>query len=383
MADWTDAPFVYRGQKKLRRGYTTGTCAAAVAAGAARMLLSGKPVSEVKLRVPEGSTLCLSLVETSLSASSCSCGVVKDSGDDPDITNGSMVCAKVSFAHSPGLVLTGGVGVGRVTKPGLSVPVGEPAINPVPRKMILEGVETVCREYGYTGGLVVEISVPEGEALAARTFNPRLGIVGGISILGTSGIVEPMSEEALVASIGLEIRMAVKNGSGYLLLVPGNYGEDFVKEHHLADHVQPVKCSNYVGESLDMAVREGAKGVLFVAHIGKFVKLAEGMMNTHSAYGDCRMAILCAEAVRAGAPREVLPRILESVTTDEALRILQEAGFLESVMQHLMEHIEGQLTRRAAGKTQVGAIVFSNVYGVLGQTGQAEVLLRHLQENGK
>ena len=155
MADWTDAPFVYRGQKKLRRGYTTGTCAAAAAAGAARMLLSGKPVSEVKLRVPEGSTLCLSLVETSLSASSCSCGVVKDSGDDPDITNGSMVCAKVSFAHSPGLVLTGGVGVGRVTKPGLSVPVGEPAINPVPRKMILEGVETVCREYGYTGGLVV------------------------------------------------------------------------------------------------------------------------------------------------------------------------------------------------------------------------------------
>ena len=175
--------------------------------------------------------------------------------------------------------------------------------------------------------------------------------------------------------------MALKNGSEYLLLVPGNYGEDFVKEHGLADHVQPVKCSNYVGESLDMAVREGAKGVLFVAHIGKFVKLAEGMMNTHSAYGDCRMAILCAEAVRAGAPREVLLGILESVTTDEALRILQEAGFLEAVMQHLMEHIEAQLKRRADGKTLVGAIVFSNVYGVLGQTGQAEELLRRLQEN--
>ena len=375
--------YVYKNNKKMRMGYTTGSCAAAASKAAAWMLLHGQILQEVELMTPKGIGLYLEVLEPKFSATSASCAIRKDAGDDPDVTDGLLIYATVSRTAQPGVTLDGGEGVGRVTRTGLEQAVGDAAINKVPRQMIREGVEDVCRAAGYTGGLSVIISIPGGAELAQKTFNPRLGIVGGISVLGTSGIVEPMSEEALVASIGLEIRMAVKNGSGYLLLVPGNYGEDFVKEHHLADHVQPVKCSNYVGESLDMAVREGAKGVLFVAHIGKFVKLAEGMMNTHSAYGDCRMAILCAEAVRAGAPREVLPRILESVTTDEALRILQEAGFLESVMQHLMEHIEGQLTRRAAGKTQVGAIVFSNVYGVLGQTGQAEVLLRHLQENGK
>ena len=384
--------YIIKNNKRLRYGYTTGSCAAGAARGAVRMLLSGESFSEVTLNTPKGITLTLALHDITRGEDYVSCAVQKDAGDDPDTTNGILVYVKAEKFFSgntensgthPQIILDGGIGVGRVTKPGLSQKVGEAAINPVPKAMILREAEEAAQEYNYEGGLKLTVSVPEGEEIAKKTFNPRLGILGGISILGTSGIVEPMSEKALIESIHVEMKQHFCQGENYILVTPGNYGADYLREHMTIPFENNIKCSNYVGETIDMAIDMGVEGILFVAHIGKFVKLAEGMMNTHSAYGDCRMAILCAEAVRAGAPREVLPRILESVTTDEALRILQEAGFLESVMQHLMEHIEGQLTRRAAGKTQVGAIVFSNVYGVLGQTGQAEVLLRHLQENGK
>ena len=371
--------YIYKGGRQLRFGFTTGTCAAAAAKAAAQMLLDGRPPESVTVRIPEGSYLTIPVEICLREEDACICAVRKDSGDDPDVTDGMLVYAKVSEGKDEKMILSAGEGVGRVTRSGLSVPVGEPAINPVPRQMILQAVRDVWEQFSVSCGALVEISVPGGEALARKTFNPRLGIEGGISILGTTGLVEPMSEEALTRTIALETKMAVENGNGYVLMVPGNYGESFVRSSHLADGIQPVKCSNYVGESLDAAACAGAKGVLYVAHIGKFVKLAEGMMNTHSAFGDARMAILCAQAVRCGAASLLLLDILDSMTTDEAIGHIQKAGLLEPVMEGLMRKIEEHLKRRAEERFRVGAIVFSNVYGILGRTGQAEELLAALK----
>ena len=201
----------------------------------------------------------------------------------------------------PEIVIDGGEGVGRVTRPGLSQKVGEAAINPVPRAMILREAEEAAVSHDYEGGLKVVISVPEGVEIGKKTFNTRLGITGGISILGTSGIVEPMSEKALVESIHVEMKQHFTQGEKYLLVTPGNYGADYLREHMTLPFERNIKCSNYVGETIDMAVDMGVKGILFVAHIGKFVKVAAGIMNTHSHSADARMEVLASNALRVGA----------------------------------------------------------------------------------
>ncbi|MFR2719942.1 MAG: cobalt-precorrin-5B (C(1))-methyltransferase CbiD, partial [Ruminococcus sp.] len=239
--------------KKLRYGYTTGSCAAAAAQAAVRMLLSGEKTEEVALQTPKGILLHLLIEEIQMSREEVVCAVKKDGGDDPDVTHGIFVYARVKKSKEPGVHLDGGIGVGRVTRPGLEQPVGAAAINRVPRKMIRENVEQVCSQYGYTGGIDVVIEIPEGVEIGKKTFNPRLGIVGGISVLGTSGIVIPMSEAALVASIRLEMEMLVKNGAKYLVITPGNYGQAFSRESMDIDLTYSMKCSNYVGETLDMA----------------------------------------------------------------------------------------------------------------------------------
>ncbi|HIR97860.1 MAG TPA: cobalamin biosynthesis protein CbiD, partial [Candidatus Merdisoma faecalis] len=224
--------YVFKNNKKLRMGYTTGSCAAAAARAAASMLLTGKAVPEVKLMTPKGIGLDLEVLEAEWTAEEASCAVRKDAGDDPDVTNGLKIYALVRKSEEPGVQIDGGEGVGRVTRPGLEQPVGAAAINKVPRQMIRENVEEICRKFGYEGGLSVTISIPGGEALAVKTFNPRLGIVGGISVLGTSGIVEPMSEEALIQTIRVDIKMQLAGGRKYLVLVPGNYGLDYLNEFH-------------------------------------------------------------------------------------------------------------------------------------------------------
>ncbi|MDE7058498.1 MAG: cobalt-precorrin-5B (C(1))-methyltransferase CbiD, partial [Lachnospiraceae bacterium] len=226
--------FIYKNHQKLRYGYTTGSCAAAAAKAAASMLLSQTELTMVDLMTPKQIPLHLQVLEVSMGAEAVSCAIQKDSGDDPDVTNGILVYAEVSYlkdAISGEIQVEGGKGVGRVTKPGLEQPVGEAAINRVPRQMIIENVQKVCKHYGNTRGLLVRISIPEGEALAAKTFNPRLGIVGGISVLGTSGIVEPMSEQALIDTIRVEIRQKLATKKKYLLIVPGNYGIDFLAQY--------------------------------------------------------------------------------------------------------------------------------------------------------
>ena len=251
--------------------------------------------------------------------------------------------------------------------------------------MIRENLEEVCRIADYHGGLDVVISAPGGEEIAGKTFNPRLGIVGGISILGTSGIVEPMSEGALVESIRVEMRQKVASGETYLLVTPGNYGETFLREHMTLPFSESVKCSNFVGQTIDMAVQLGVKGILFVAHIGKFVKVAAGIMNTHSRWADGRGEILAANALRAGLSREAALEILEATTTEEALSVVIREGLLDAVMEQLTTRIHDHLNRRGGGQMLLGAVLYSNQWGYLGQTESAEelILLLSRQYEGK
>lgn len=374
--------FIYKNHQKLRYGYTTGSCAAAAAKAAALMLLSQVKADTIDLMTPKQIPLHLQILDVSMGAEAVSCAIQKDSGDDPDVTNGILVYAEVSYLEdeiSGEIRIEGGRGIGRVTKPGLEQPVGEAAINRVPRQMILENVQEVCKRYNNTRGLLVRISIPEGEALAAKTFNPRLGIVGGISVLGTSGIVEPMSEQALIDTIRVEIRQRLATGKKYLLIVPGNYGIDFLTQYgHGLSLKEAVKCSNFVGEALDAAMEYGAKGVLLVGHIGKFIKLAGGIMNTHSHNADARMELLTVHAALLGAPVNVLLRMMESVTTDDALRCLQELQMIEPVMGRIMERIEFYVNQRTQGELKTGVLTFSKVYGVLGETENVGQLARRI-----
>lgn len=376
--------FVYKNHRKLRYGYTTGSCAAAAAKAAAFMLLSGREIPYVELMTPKQIPLHLEVLDISRTADTVSCAIQKDGGDDPDVTNGIRIYAQIQKTEETGILIDGGTGVGRVTKPGLEQPVGAAAINKVPRQMIKENVEEICGQFGYSRGLSVIISIPEGEALADRTFNPRLGIVGGISVLGTSGIVEPMSEQALIDTIRVEIRQKLANGMKYLLIVPGNYGIDFLEQYgHGLNLDDAVKCSNFVGEALDAAVEFGAKGVLLIGHIGKFVKLAGGIMNTHSHNADARMELLTVHAALLGAPVPVLEHMMESVTTDDALKYLQEIGLTEPVMERLMERMEFYVNQRAQNKLELGVITFSKVYGILGQTGRVPDLVKRIADQKK
>lgn len=373
--------FVYKNHKKLRYGYTTGSCAAAASKAAAAMLLSGKEISYVELHTPKGIDLRLEVLDISREDNAVSCAIQKDGGDDPDVTNGILIYAKVSRepADEAQIIIDGGIGVGRVTKPGLEQPVGAAAINKVPRQMIRENLEAVCEQYHYHGKLSVVISIPSGVELAAKTFNPRLGIVGGISVLGTSGIVEPMSEQALIDTIRVEMRQKLANGMEYLLVVPGNYGIDFLDQYgHGLQLEDAVKCSNFVGEALDAAVEFGAKGVLLVGHIGKFVKLAGGIMNTHSHNADARMELLTVHAALLGAPVELLQKMMECVTTDDALKYLKEADLMEPVMERIMEKMEFYVNQRAQHQLELGVITFSNVFGILGLTKNVPDLVKKI-----
>ena len=380
--------YVIRNQKKLRFGYTTGSCAAGAARGAARLLLGEDEISEVELMTPKGILLHLEILDRKRSENAASCAVRKDAGDDPDTTNGILVYAEVEkflirSDMEDRIVIDGGIGVGRVTKPGLSQKVGEAAINPVPRAMILQAVEEIADQYHYEGGLKVTVSVPEGEKIARKTFNPRLGIVGGISILGTSGIVEPMSEKALIDSIRVEMTQHAAMGEQYMLVTPGNYGADYLREHMELPFEKNIKCSNYVGETIDMAVDMGVKGILFISHIGKFVKVAAGIMNTHSHSADARMEVLCSNAIRAGGDLACARSILQCNTTDEALRVLDENHILKETMKEITDRIQFYLDHRSYQQILLGAVIFSNEYGYLGQTANAAELIDKISKGEK
>ena len=244
-----------------------------------------------------------------------------------------------------------------------------------PDPMLL--VQGIIRQYITSGGLAVTVSAPGGEELATRTFNPQLGIEGGISILGTSGIVEPMSERAIIETTALEIRQAAEAGGKRLILLPGNYGLDFLQgEMPELALVPRVKCSNYIGDALDLALLEGMEEVLLIGHVGKLVKLAGGIMNTHSRMADCRRELFCAHAALCGADRETCESLMRQVTTDGCLEVLERSGLCKPVIESLLREIQTVLERRSGGACRMGAVLFSNVYGLLGKTAEAEALLR-------
>ena len=367
--------------KQMRLGYTTGSCAAAASKAAAYMLLTGRAMETVKLLTPKGIPLELSLREVSFDKEKAVCAVEKDGGDDPDVTTGALIYAEVTYGGESGVDIDGGVGVGRVTKPGLDQPVGNAAINSTPRRMIRENVEEVCRLMDYHGGLKVVISAPAGVELAKKTFNPRLGIQGGISILGTTGIVEPMSESALIETIRVELRQRRAEGAEYALLTPGNYGADFLKDSLHADWKRAVLTSNFIGDSLDACREFGFRGALLVGHVGKLVKISGNMLNTHSKWGDCRVELLAAHAGAAGMGSKDIAAVLDCVSCDEALRIIREAGFWDETLERLTAKVAFNLRHRAGEEMEVGAMLFSNVYGLLSETDNARTLMKTIMED--
>ena len=372
--------YVRSGQKLLRCGYTTGTCAALGAAGAARLLLTGRTPETVVLRTPKGIVVEVEPIFCRLSGEGAECAIRKDGGDDVDVTTGLPVIASVALRPElAGEVrIHGGEGVGRVTKPGLDQPVGEAAINHVPRAMIKEALEKEAESAGYAGGFDVTISIEGGAETAKRTFNPHMGVEGGLSVLGTSGIVEPMSQQAILDTIQLEMgQAALRAGSPRrLILAPGNYGLDYLHEKMPAlKNVPVVKTSNFIGDTMDMAAASKFEQVVLVGHIGKLVKLAGGVMNTHSRTADCRTELLCAHAALCGVSRDVCAALMNAATTDACMEILDKAEMREPVLTSLLDAIQLHLDRRAAGALGVGAVLFSNQYGPLGQTRTAKELL--------
>ncbi len=383
----TNTSIVWKNQTKLRTGYTTGSCAAAAAKAATHMLVSGEVVGEVSLVTPAGIRLYLEVEDIVKENNYVICAIRKDSGDDPDVTNGILLYARVTFAQDDvvksKVILEAGEGIGRVTQKGLEQSIGDPAINLVPRRMIREAVEEELQKAGIDRGVRVMIWVPDGAEIAKKTFNPKLGIEGGISILGTTGIVEPMSEKALTDTIFVEMKVRRENGMDYCYVVPGNYGSDFLHDTLGYQEDAAVKCSNYVGEVIDDAVRLQMKGILLVGHIGKFIKLAAGIMNTHSRQADGRMEILAAHAAMAGGSRELIRQLMECITTTAALELLEKEGILKEVMSTVMIKIEEHLEHRAGDGLEIGAVMFSKEMGILGKTSDADRLAQKIQSRKK
>lgn len=387
--------YVYKDGKKLRFGYTTGTCAAAAAKAAVKYLLEGICPETVRIMTPKGIRLLLDVQQAEAACSWAQCGIQKDAGDDPDVTDKIVIVARAEILDrvwtegvylSEGKVtvcLAGGLGIGRVTKRGLSCPPGLPAINPVPREMLFQAIRAVCDSQRFAGIIGITLKAPGGEQIAEKTFNSRLGIIGGISIIGTTGIVEPMSEAALVESIKLEMSQQKQEGRKLLLMTPGNYGHDFAKQQLHLNMERGIKCSNFIGEAIACGRELGIARILLIGHLGKLVKLAAGMFQTHSRYGDARMEILAAHAILAGAKRETAIQILECVATEEACQIMKAEGVLTAAMGLIMEKIESQLRRRAGATLTVECILFTNELGVLGHTKEAYLYAREWTKQEK
>ena len=365
-------------QKLLRCGYTTGTCAAAASKAAVAMLFKQESMDSVAITTPNQTDLIIDVLNPQFNDNVASCSIEKDSGDDPDITNGILVSSKVTLLpDSSEIIIEGGKGVGKVTKGGLDQPVGMSAINSVPRKMIKDSLNELAMQYNYKGGFHVLISVPKGEEIAKKTFNPELGIVGGISILGTTGIVEPMSAKALADSIKVEISVIAAESNESILIFLGNFGKKFTEEELNLSTKPGIMCSNFIDVALDSSVEFGFKNILIVGHIGKLVKLGIGMFNTHSHNGDGRIETLLSCALEAGADIEILNEIQKCVTTNAVLDILYENDLLTKTMGVLNGRIGHNIDRRIPEDINVGFICFANTgeySGVLFESENADDL---------
>lgn len=345
--------------RKLQAGYTTGTCAQAAAKAAALYLFTGKKQDFIEVEIPAGKLLKIKIKSLEKYNDYAECSVIKESGDDPDVTNGIEIKATVYKGYDK-LIIDGGKGVGRVTKPGLKIPVGQAAINPVPRKMIAYEMEKICLDFCYDKSFKVIISAEEGTEAAKKTFNEKLGIIGGISILGTTGIVEPMSEKALIDTIYLEIDSQMEQGRQNILLTPGNYGRNAALEKFGIDIEKGIKISNYIGDTLDYLLYKQPERVLIIGHAGKLSKVAGGIMNTHSSYADCRHEIFAAYAALCGADKKVIEEIFNAVSTDEIDYILIKHNLHEKVWDIIINKIMENINRRLQNTIRCEVMVFTN-----------------------
>ncbi len=345
------------------------------------MLLEGEEIREVTIQTPKGPEFYAEIEEIRREKEYVSCAVVKDAGDDPDVTNGIRIFAGVRLTDGQEILIEGGSGVGRVTKPGLDQPVGEAAINSVPRKMIKEALSEVLKEHGQEGrGILVMISAEGGEEIAKKTFNPKLGIVGGISILGSTGIVEPMSETALIETIRREIKVRRAEGRTILVLVPGNYGLAFLEERFGLKEDSVVTASNYAYEAVRMGTEEGFQRIVFAGHLGKLVKLAGGIKNTHSAYGDHRMEIMSDVSRKADADERLRESVLTCATTEEAVKRMEKAGVWDEAAEELIRRITNTLVEWTEHRAEAETVFFVKEGGIFAASAHAE---EWLEEAGR
>ena len=357
--------YVYYNGRKLRKGFTTGTTATAATVAAIRTLLNQEPQETVTVHAANGKTAIFDVEQTDFDEQQASCAIKKDGGDDQDATDGTLIFATVKLRDDNEIHLDGGKGVGRVTKEGLANKPGMPAINPTPRRVIKAAAR---EELGEKRGINIVISVPEGERIAKLTYNPRLGIVGGISILGTSGVVTPMSESSWKHSISIEMNIHRKRGDNTIVLVPGNYGEDFAKDELGIPNAKIVQMSNFVGYVLHETQRLGFTKVLIVGDLGKMIKVAGGIFSTHSKDADARAEIMVANlALMGGVPTAFLRKINQCLTTISMIKMIDEAGYQE-VYQMIADKIKLRAEKLLAHRephVEIDAVIFSRESGFL------------------
>lgn len=388
--------YVYKNQRSLRYGITTGTCSTAAAVAAVTRLLLGIHKEKISVITPKNTKLEVNVHEIAVQKHMCEYMVIKDSGDDPDITNQTPIHVRVEIIRDMAALnmsktfqspedetvyLTGGIGVGIITKEGLEQKVGMPAINLVPRNMIFQGLHEIIRETEWKEPLLITVSVPDGELLAKKTFNERLGIEGGISILGTSGMIEPMSEKAIIDTIELEIKQLAHTGCKKLLVTPGNYGQAYASDYLQLDLDHSIKSGNYIGETVDLAISYGMESFLLVGNIGKLIKLAAGIMNTHSKVADGRGEIMAIHTVLCGGTKEMAEEIMKCMNTDRMLSHLKEWGLIEDVLCEICEKINEYMAYRVHGKMKYGVVLFSEKYGYLGETASAGELIEEMKKS--
>jgi cobalt-precorrin-5B (C1)-methyltransferase len=354
-------------RRVLRYGNTTGACAAA-AAKAALIALLEHPVDRVGIPSPVGVRFEILVKESKKQGNVGVSTVVKDAGDDIDATDKLEISATVKLTDDGKVTIRSGKGIGMVTKPGLAVPVGESAINPMPRRMIEESVREVLPA---GRGAEVTLNIPEGEKVATKTLNSKLGIVGGLSVLGTTGIVKPLSMEACRRSLIPQIDVALSAGYERVFFVPGNIGERIVKKLFKPPEDVIVQTGDFVGYMLDKAKEKGVKEILFLGHPGKLAKVAAGIFNTHHKVADARNEVVAAYAGAVGADASIVNRILQSNTTEEAITLLKQAKLSEQVFDRIAERVSQRVAERVEQKIKISVILVSLDGEVLGADANA------------